>query len=116
MLRRWLALVLLVLHLQPAIALVPGQLGTLTLEIEHSLVHESGQGHHHDKTLAFQVDADGAAIAHAHHEAGHLSALPLTALDLPLPSEEPAARVTFLGGRLPDPHLEGPLRPPRPCV
>lgn len=116
MLRRWLALVLLVLQLQPAFALVPGQVGTYTLEIEHVLVHESGLGHHHDDTLAIQLDVDGAALPHTHHDAGHHSALPLTVLGLHLPSLEPEARVMFLGGRLPDPQLEGPLRPPQLSV
>ncbi|MDP3083673.1 MAG: hypothetical protein Q8N44_08280 [Rubrivivax sp.] len=116
MFRRWLALVLIVLQLLPALALVPGQSGTLALEIEHSLVHDSGQGHHHDETLAVQLDADGAALPHAHHDAGHHSALPLTVLGLHLPSLEPESRVMFLGGRLPDPHLEGPLRPPQLSV
>lgn len=116
MFRRWLALVLIVLQLQPALALVPGQMGDLTLEIEHSLVHDSGQGHHHDEMLAFQLDTDGAALPHAHHDAGHHSALPLTELGLHLPSEEAEVRMVFLGVRLPDPHLEGPLRPPQLSV
>lgn len=120
MLRRWFALVLLALQLLPALALVPGQANALSLEIEHALVHQSGQGHHHDDTLAFQLDDDddddGAALPHAHHDAGHHSALPLTIVDLRLPSAEPSARLMFLGGRLPDPQLEGPLRPPRTAV
>jgi hypothetical protein len=106
------------LQLLPALALVPGQANALSLEIEHALVHQSGQGHHHDDTLAFQLDDDddGAALPHAHHDAGHHSALPLTIVDLRLPSAEPSARLMFLGGRLPDPQLEGPLRPPRTAV
>ena len=116
MFRRWLAQVLIVLQLQPALALVPGQMGDLTLEIEHSLVHDSGQGHHDDETLAFELDADGAALPHAHHDAGHHSALPLTVPVQDLRRCEPEARVMFLGGRLPDPHLEGPLRPPQLSV
>ncbi|MBT9597344.1 MAG: hypothetical protein IV094_15285 [Vitreoscilla sp.] len=113
MFRRWVILVLLVLQLLPALVLVPGQADAMTLEIEHALVHESKQGHHHDDTLAYQLDEDGAALPHAHHDAGHHSALPLTILDLCLPSAEPSARLMFLGGRLPDPYLDGPLRPPR---
>ena len=116
MFRRWFVLVLLLLQLLPALALVPGQADAMTLEIEHALVHESGQGHHHGDSLAYQLDEDGAALPHAHHDAGHHSALPLTLLDLRLPSAEPSARLMFLGGRLPDPHLEGPLRPPRAAV
>lgn len=113
MFRRWFVLVLLVLQLLPALALVPGRADAMTQEIEHALVHESGQGHHHDDSRAYQFDEDGAALPHAHHDAGHHLALPLTLLDLRLPSAEPSARLMFLGGRLPDPHLEGPLRPPR---
>jgi hypothetical protein len=116
MLRRWLALLLLALQLLPALALVPGRAHALAAEIEHALVHQSGQGHHHEDSLAFQLDDEGSALPHAHHDAGHHSALPLTILDLRLPSAEPSARVMFLGGRLPDPHLEGPLRPPRTAV
>ena len=117
MLRRWFALVLLALQLLPAQALVHGQSNALSLEIEHALVHQSGQGHHHDDALAaFQLDGDGGALPHAHHDAGHHSALPLSILDLRLPPAEPSARLMFLGGRLPDPDLEGPLRPPRTAV
>jgi hypothetical protein len=116
MLRRWVALILVVLQLQPAFAFAPGPVGSLVLEIDHALVHQSGQGHHHGDTLAFQISEDGDALAHAHHDAGHHSALPLTVLALKVPLGEPAARVLFLGGRLPDPDLEGLLRPPRISV
>lgn len=115
MFRRWFVLVLIALQLLPALALVPGQASALTLDIDHALVHQMGQGHHHDETLAIQEGDDG-ALPHAHHDAGHHSALPLTILDLRLPSSEPSAPVMFLGGWLPEPHLEGPLRPPRTAV
>lgn len=110
---RWLALVLILLQLQPALALVPGQVSSVSLEIEHTLVHAADQGHRHHDTLAFQPDEDGAAAAHAHHDAGHHAALPLSPLDQSVTAGDAAAHVIFLGGRLPDPHLEGPLRPPR---
>ncbi len=117
MLRRCIALILVALQLLPALALVPGQANALSLEIEHALVHESGQGHHHhDDTRVFEPDDDGAALPHTHHDAGHHSVLPLTLPDLCLPSAEPSAQLLFLGGRMPDPHLEGPLRPPRTAV
>lgn len=116
MVRRWLALVLLALQLLPALALVPGQADAMTREIDHALVHQSAQGHHHDDTLAFQLDDDSAPLPHAHHDAGHHSALPLAIPELLLPSAEPSARLMFLGVRLPDPHLKGPLRPPRSTV
>lgn len=116
MIRRWLALVLLALQMLPALALVPGQSDAVALEIDHAFVHQSGQGHHHDDTLAFEIDEGGAALTHAHHDTGHHVALPLAIPELRLPSPEPPARLMFLGGRVPDPHLEGPLRPPRPAV
>ncbi len=116
MLRRWLIVLLLALQLLPALALVPGQAVTLSLEIEHALVHESGLGHHHDDTLGFQLDDDSAALPHAHHDAGHHAALPLTIPDPNLPPAEPAVAFSFRGGPLPDPHLQGPLRPPRTAV
>jgi hypothetical protein len=117
MFRRWFVLVLLALQLLPALALVPGQATTLTLEIDHALVHQAGQGHQHDDTLAFELDDDdGATVPHAHHDSGHHSALPFNILDLRLPSAQPSAHLMFLGGRLPNPHLEGPLRPPRTAV
>lgn len=113
---RWFTLLLIALQLLPALALVPGQSNALSLEIDHALVHQSGRGHHHDDTLAFQLDDDGTALPHAHHDAGHHSALPVTIPGLRLPPDEPSAHLMFLGGRLPDPHLEGPLRPPRTAV
>lgn len=116
MLRRWFVLVLLALQLLPALALLPGQAHALTLEIDHALVHQSGRGHHHDDTLTFELDDDGAALPHAHHDTGHHSALPLDIAGLRLPSAEPSARLVFVGGRLPEPYLEGPLRPPRTAV
>jgi hypothetical protein len=116
MLRRWLARVLLALQLLTALALVPGQANALSLEIEHALVHELGPAHHHDDTLAFQTEEDGSALPHAHHDAGHHSVLPLTTLDLHLPPMEPSVRLICRGGLLPDPDLEGPLRPPRTAL
>lgn len=116
MLRRWFTLFLLALHLLPALAVVPVQASALSLEIDHALVHQSGQGHHHDDALTFQFDVEGTAPPHAHHDAGHHSALPLTILELRPPSAPPSARLIFLGGRLSDPHLEGLLRPPRTAV
>jgi hypothetical protein len=116
MLRRWLARVLLALQRLPALALVPGRADALSLEIERVLVHELGPAHHHDDTLAFQTDEDGCVPPHAHHDAGHHSMLPLTTLDLHLPPAEPSARLIFQGDRLPEPDLEGPLRPPRTAV
>ncbi|CAD5372748.1 conserved exported hypothetical protein [Rubrivivax sp. A210] len=116
MFRRCFSWVLMALQLLPALALVPGQADALALEIGHALVHQSGQGHHHDDSLAFQLDDDAAAAQHVHHDAGHHSALPLSIPAPGLPSAEPSAPVAFLGGRLPEPHLEGPLRPPRTAV
>lgn len=116
MFRRWFTLTLLVLQLLPALALVPGQASALSSEMDHALVHQSGQGHHHGDTLAFQLDDDDVALPHAHHDTGHHSALPLAILDFRLPLAEPSVRPMFLGGRLPDPDLEGRLRPPRPTV
>lgn len=110
-----MALLALQLLTALALALVPGQSDALTLEIDHALVHQSGQGHHHDDTLAFQFD-DDAPLPHAHHDTGHPSALPLASPDLHLPSVQPSAHLSRPAGRLPDPHLEGPLRPPRPAV
>lgn len=116
MFRRWFSLALLALQLLPALALVPGQANVLSMEIGHALVHQSGQGHHHDDTLAFQLDDNGAELSHARHDGGHHSALPVTILDLRLPPAEPSSHLIFMGGRLPAPHLEGPLRPPRTAV
>ena len=114
--RRCLGLVLLVLQLLPALALVPGQARALSTAIDHALVHQSGQGHHHDDSLTLQIDDNVASLPHAHPDAGHHWALPLTIVDLCLPSAQPSVHLSFQGGRLPDPHLEGPLRPPRTAV
>lgn len=116
MFRRWFVLVLLALQALPALVLVQGQANALTLEIDHALVHQSGRGHHHDDTQAYELDDDGAAVPHAHHDTGHHSALPLDIPDLRLLPVEPSAQLMFLGSRLPDPHLEAPLRPPRTAV
>jgi len=116
MYRRWFALLLLALQTLPALAIVPGPVSNLTVEIEHMLVHQSGQGHHHDGSLGLQFDEDGASLPHVHLDAGHPAALPNAVAEVHVPSGERAVRVIFQGGRLPDPHLEGPLRPPRLSV
>lgn len=118
MVRRWFVLVLLALQLLLALALVPGQAEALSAEFDHAWVHQSGQGHHHDEPLADDPSAlrivdDGASLPHVHHDAGHHSALPLTIPDLRLPLAPSAPHLGFQAGRLPAPHLEGPLRPPR---
>jgi hypothetical protein len=100
MFRRGLVLILLALQVLPALALVPGQVNALSLEIDHALVHQLGRGHHHDVTPAFQLDEDNnAPLPHVHHDAGHHSALPLSFLDLRLPLAAPVVRLMFLGGR-----------------
>ena len=116
MLRRWFAVVLLVLPLRPVLALVPGQANALSLQIEHALAHESGSAHRHDDTLALKTDEDGSALPYAHHDAGYHSVLSLTTLDLHLPPAQPSARSIFRRGRLPDPDLEASLRPLRTAV
>lgn len=116
MFRRWFTVVLLLLQLQPVLAVVPWQVRALAQELEHAVVHQAGHGHHHADhadTLNLQTDSDSTAVSHTHHDAAHHAAL-LPATDsavLPVlvtaPLEWPAAC------RIPEPCLEGPLRPPR---
>lgn len=116
MLRRWLALFLLLLQLQPAVAsvFIPSHaVEALVQEVQHTAVHQVGQGHHHDDVLSFQPEEDGQAVAHVHHDAGHHSVLLPSSPALAVPSPASAHRVGFHVGHLPDPCLEGPLRPPR---
>lgn len=113
MLRRWIALALIVLQLQPALALVPAQAASLALEIEHAWVHQMGQGHHHDAALTLDAQVESSTLAHVHHDAGHHSALTLAFPVLNLPLTESSGPVVYFGERLPNPHLEGLLRPPR---
>lgn len=113
MLRRWIALLLLLLQLQPAMVPMPNQAaGVLMQEALHTTVHQSGKGHHHHDVLSLQSEEDGQSVAHVHHDAGHHSVLlsnhALAALHL-----EPPHLVVVYSGDLPDPYLEGPLRPPR---
>lgn len=115
MFRRWIVLVLLVLQLQPALAFVPEHVGPVAKEFAHSTAHQAGLGHRHDDASGFQLDDDSPAT-HAHHDAGHHSALLLPNKGwLPtLPKQE--CLMSFSLGQLPDPCLDGPLRPPRPLV
>jgi hypothetical protein len=113
MFNRWFILALLALQLLPALALVPGQSEAMALEIDHAWVHQSGQGHHHDAALTVGFDDGDAPRPHAHHDAGQHAALPLDIPALRLPNAQACAGLTFPGPRRPDPHLEGPLRPPR---
>ncbi|MBP8270336.1 MAG: hypothetical protein KAX42_00540 [Sphaerotilus sp.] len=114
MLRRWFALLLLLLQLQPAMGFMPSRVvDVLVQEIQHTAVHQSGQGHHHDDVLSFQSEEDGPSVAHVHHDAGHHSVLLLSSHALAVPGLEPVYLADFHSGHLPDPYLEGPLRPPR---
>jgi hypothetical protein len=99
------------------LCIVPGQTETLTLEIAHALVHQSGELHHHDETPDFQrADDENALPQHAHHDAGHHSVLPLNVSDLYLPPGMSYVRLMRMVGGCPDPHIDGPLRPPRMAV
>ncbi|WP_088284172.1 hypothetical protein [Ideonella sp. A 288] len=114
MLRRWIALVLLLLQLQPALAFMPDRVSALAAEIDHGAIHQAGQAHHHDDGLGVQLDDDDAAATlHVHHDGGHHSALLPPVAVTGVAMGAPDARAAFVRGVLPDPHLEGPLRPPR---
>lgn len=113
MFRRWIALLVLVLQLQPAVAFMPGHVVSAWMqEIQHTTVHQIGQGHHHDDVLSFQSEEDGPSVAHIHHDAGHHSVL-LSSHALVVPHLKSVHLAGFYAGHFPDPYLEGPLRPPR---
>jgi hypothetical protein len=111
MLVRWLTVLLIVLQLQPVLAFMPEPAGSISQQFEHAVIHQGGTGHHHDSHSGVQID-DGFSVGHVHHDASHHVVL-LTAVD---PWRTPAhvsVGVASCGSTcLPDPDLEGPLRPP----
>jgi hypothetical protein len=113
MFRRWLVLILLVLQLQPVLAFMPERAGELAVALEHEVMHQGLQGHHHGDDLRLQADDDGSPLTHVHHDASHHGVLPL----VPGPglAAMPASAAPIPFGRccIPSPCLEGPLRPPR---
>jgi hypothetical protein len=117
MFTRWLAVLLIVLQLQPVLAFMPESQATIAEQVRHAVIHDGGTDHHHDDHLGVQID-DGQAAhhGHVHHDASHHVVL-LTAPDAwPVPA--PLRDSLGSGGdaRLPDPDLEGLLRPPRDTV
>jgi hypothetical protein len=117
MFRRCLAILLLLLQMQPALAAMPDSIGGLVQDIEHAVVHQLGEFHHHadhyEDRLLGRGNEDGSPAAHVHHDAGHHAILLPVGARLTTPCAADIRRIAFRPTPLPDPDLEGLLRPPR---
>ena len=117
MFTRWLAVLLIVLQLQPVLAFMPEATASIADQVQHAVIHEGGTDHHHDDHLGVQIDDEQAAShGHVHHDASHHLVL-LTTLE-PWRAPRPLGNSLADDGdpAQPDPDLEGLLRPPRDAV
>ncbi len=83
-------------------------------DLLHRVLHWTGQPHEHHTDGSWQIDDSAAASQHVvGDQLTNPVALPDQAMPMVLAgfSDAPAAEVAR---GLPHPHLEGPLRPPRP--
>lgn len=85
-------------------------------DLEHVALHWQQAGHHHHDDGSYHLDDSSASVQHVLSD--HVSAtavlLVSSSYDVPhLASSAPGGPHTSL---VPDPALEGLLRPPRPCA
>ncbi len=107
-------LVMLFAMLWQSMALArPGSTVNVMADFEHAALHWQGEGHHHHEDGSFHQDDSQASTFHvlSDHLTVTTALLPTSLHHLP-PSD--AARSGVLhDARVPDPFLDGPLRPPR---
>lgn len=115
MFRRLLLALLVVLQLQPMLAYAWGGDVSFVEEAIHASTHLASEAHHHEDDHHLVLD-DAGPVSHVHHDLGHHSVLLFPTAGLrtnPVVRERPPVHRST---PLPDPFLEGPLRPPRPPI
>ncbi len=112
MLRRLFLALLIVLQLQPMVALAWDSHSSYVEEAVHTSTHLAGASHLHEDAHDLLL-SDAGPASHVHHDAGHHSVLlfPSTVLRATVTLRDPPPLHRSVS--LPDPFLEGPLRPPR---
>jgi hypothetical protein len=111
----WSWLLALALALPSLLALVPAAIQAQAQAVEHALLHDEGLGHRHAAADDHDVASIDLAIssAHQHHDGGHVHALPSGLLNTHLAFGRPPMPERRALTVLPNPFIEGPLRPPR---
>lgn len=112
--RSAVVLVILLAMLWQSVALArPGSTVNVLADLEHAVLHWQEEGHHHHDDGSFHQDDSQASTLHLLSD--HLSA-PTALLPAVAPHFPPSASARPGGlhdARVPDPFLDGLLRPPR---
>jgi hypothetical protein len=79
---------------------------------QHTAMHWQEQGHHHHDDGSFHLDDTPESMQHVLTDQPNVVAVLGVAPRHGLPSDS-ASPDSYISTRLPHPHLDGPLRPPR---
>lgn len=82
-------------------------------DLQHLVLHWQGEGHHHHDDGGYHLDDSGESAQHIIADYVIGSPALLANLDVKIPFVGSHSPGTQHVGRVPNPFLEGPLRPPR---
>lgn len=112
--RRLVILLMLSTVLFQALFLVHGGASWLkSPDLMHSVLHWMGQAHEHDGDGSWQIDDSAAASQHVVCDPLSNPAVMPSPVPLVVLAVGHDTRMADEFGGMPNPHLEGPLRPPR---
>lgn len=107
-------LVMLFVMLWQSVALArPGSTVNVLADIEHAALHWQAQGHHHHHDGSFHLDDSQASTLHLLSDHLTVTTALLPAVSPHFPASTSAPPGGLHEARVPDPFLDGLLRPPR---
>jgi hypothetical protein len=112
--RSALLLVVLFAMLWQSVAMArPGSTVNALADLEHATLHWQGEGHHHHEDGSYHLDDSNASIQHLVTDHLSVSLALAVATSHDFPPLGSAAPSDLNGTLVPDPALDGLLRPPR---
>lgn len=113
--RRAVVFFMLIAMIWQTVALArPGPAVDVFADREHAALHWQGDGHHHHGDGSYHLDDSNESVQHVLSDHGSGAAGPSLSSSHGFPSVSSAARHSLAVGLVPQPFLEGPIRPPRP--
>lgn len=107
-------LVVLFAMLWQSVALArPGSTVNVLVDLEHAALHWQEEGHHHHEDGSYQLDDSQASTFHLLSDHLTLTTALLPAIAHHFPPGACARPAGVHDASVPDPCLDGPLRPPR---
>jgi hypothetical protein len=109
-----LLLVMFAMLWQSVALLRPGSTVSTRADLVHAALHWQEEAHHHHHDGTWHLDDTQASTLHVHADHVTTTTALLPAMSHHFPPSAAARPGSLHDGPLPEPFLDGPLRPPRP--